>query len=135
MTIEVDEPTILLRSSVLGRNRWEVPCLSGNERWAAAVELVLRGEDGVLEATANPVTGRVLVTYVPGKISAPVEVLLRQALSFGPASAEEYMPPATGLATGVVGSLVSAELGCLLLKLAFAGCPAVGVTAGQPFSL
>src|SRR5882724_1749418 len=111
MTVALQDPTIFLRSQVPGRDRWEVPCLCGNERWSAAVELVLRGEEGVLDATANAATGRVLVTYAPGKVSAPVEVLLRQALSFGPASTEDYVPGATGLATGAFGALVSAELG------------------------
>jgi ATP-binding cassette, subfamily B, bacterial len=84
MTSAVSTPEILLRSRVPGRDRWNVPCLIGDERWSAAVELVLRGEEGVLDVTANPSTGRVLVTYVSAQLTVPIEVLLKNALQFGP---------------------------------------------------
>ena len=126
--LAVSTPETLLRSRVPGRDRWDVPCLVGNERWSAAVELVLRGEAGILGAIANPLTGRVLITYAPNDPSDAIEVLLHRALGFGPATHAECAPRSNRLLRGAVGTFVSVELGCLLVKLAFFGSPALGAT-------
>jgi hypothetical protein len=63
MSILAFNPDMSLRSRSHGRERWDVPCLLGQENRAAGVELVLRGEEGVLGASVNPVTGRALITY------------------------------------------------------------------------
>src|SRR4030088_1202729 len=68
-------------SRIRGRERWHVDGLKGNRRLAAAVQVALRGESGVEDAAANPLTGRVLVRYSPDHMQASVEVLIRQALA------------------------------------------------------
>src|SRR3977135_3519862 len=114
------------RSRVPGRERWDVPCLRRNPAWAEAVQSVLRGEEGVYSAVANPVTGRVLIEFHERNIAAPVEVLIRQALSFGPQNrAERARERLTQLQTrpNTLATLLSAELGCTLLKLSiFSSC-------------
>ena len=79
-----------LCSKIRGRERWHVKRLQDHPRLAAAVELVLQTEPGVLEARANPVTGRVLVLYDPVTLSYPIEALLRRALEASPLSREEF---------------------------------------------
>jgi hypothetical protein len=79
-----------LCSRIRGRERWQVKLLENHPRLAAAVELVLQTEPGVLEARANPVTGRVLVLYDPATLTDPVESLLRRALESSPLSREEF---------------------------------------------
>lgn len=121
--------TLTLRSRVAGRERWDVPCLLRNPAWTGAVQSVLRGEEGVYSAVANPVTGRVLIEFDESQIAAPVEVLIRQALSFGPLNcaelARERLTPRQTRPNSLT-MLLSAELGCTLLKLSiFSSCPCV----------
>src|SRR5260370_4170257 len=78
-----------IRSAVPGRERWEVPILKGNAPLAAAVQLLLRGEPGVIHAEANPVTGRVLITFHTAQIERAPQLMIRHALSFGPLSSSE----------------------------------------------
>ena len=54
-----------LRSAVPGRVRWDVQALLRAPRRASAVECALHDVPGVRHATANPVTGRVLVEFAP----------------------------------------------------------------------
>ena len=86
----VQQRRIRLCSRIPGRERWHVGGLQNHPRLAAAVELVLQTEPGVLEARANPVTGRVLVLYDPGSLSYPIEALLRRALEASPLSRDEF---------------------------------------------
>ncbi len=48
------QSALVLCSQVPGRERWYVNALEDNPRLAAAVELVLRSEEGILDAHANP---------------------------------------------------------------------------------
>lgn len=52
-----------LRSSIPGRERWEVDGLIGKRGVADALEKALRAEEGVLSVSANPVSGRVLIQF------------------------------------------------------------------------
>src|SRR5260370_1124062 len=83
VTRKVRDFSLKLCSGVKGRERWHVEGLQGNHRLAAAVELVLRSEQGITAATANPLTGRVLVHYLPGRLAVPVKSVLQAALAFG----------------------------------------------------
>jgi hypothetical protein len=46
-----------------GRVRIKIPQVKGAPQRALAVEQLLRGLDGVTDATANPITGNVLVLF------------------------------------------------------------------------
>ena len=59
-------PELVLRSSIPGRERWEVESLKGRIALAAALEKALRAEKGVMLARANPATGRVLIEFQVG---------------------------------------------------------------------
>jgi hypothetical protein len=126
-----------LCSAVPGRERWLVEELIGKPRWAAAVELVLRGEEGVETAVANPLTGRVLVRFSPSRLTAPVEILLRQALSFGPMSRRDFAARQTNSDFRLgPAHLVAAELGCFLVKMTLlGGCCFTGGAAAAMLSL
>jgi hypothetical protein len=122
-------------SRIRGRERWHVDGLKGNRRLSAAVEVALKGETGVEEAAVNPLTGRVLVRYLPDQIQASVEMLIRQALALDPMVDEklieqELSPPVTSNPFLVTKRLLAAELGCSLLKVLLLGgisCPAGGI--------
>jgi hypothetical protein len=113
--------------------------LTGNRRLAAAVELVLKGESGVLEAVANPLTGRVLVRYLPDQVKASVEVLVRRAITLAPIVESEVSRSVTSKPFLLSKRLLTAELGCSLFKLLFLGgvsCPVGGIwcAAGAIFA-
>jgi len=115
-----DNPVVMsIRSRVTGRERWEIPVLQDNPALAGAVELLLCGEPGVIDALANPVSGRLLIRFDPERITAPVEQLIRSALSFGPLNSRDVRISRgkTGR-RNAVRSLIVAELGCVLLKSA-----------------
>jgi hypothetical protein len=103
-------------SRVRGRERWQVAGIKGNKKLAAAVGVALRAETGIEEAIANPLTGRVLVRYLPNKIEAPVEVLIRRALVLFPGMEPKFSRPAS-TKPFLLPQLIKAELGCSLLKL------------------
>jgi len=101
--------------------------LRGNKRLAAAVEVALKGESGVEEAAANPLTGRVLVRYSPDRTQASVEMLIRQALALDPMIEQELSRPVASKPFLLTKRLLAAELGCSLFKLLVFGgisCPA-----------
>jgi hypothetical protein len=127
-----DRQTFDLRpcSRINGRERWYVAGLKGNERLARAVELALTGEPGVEEAVANPLTGRVLVRYLPGRVQGSVEMLIRRALSMDIMIERAFSRPVTSKPFLLPKRLFLAELGCSSLKfLLFGGisCPIAGI--------
>lgn len=69
-----------LRSGIRGRERWEVKALSGKSGVARELEEALLQHAGVLQARANPVSGRVLVLYRPSTPGLNVESLIRNSL-------------------------------------------------------
>jgi hypothetical protein len=117
-------------SRIRGRERWHVVGLKGNERLAAAVEVALKGESGVEEAVANPMTGRVLVRYSTEHVQASVEILIRRALALAPMIEQEFSRPVTSKLFLLPKRLLVAEAGCSLLKLLLLGgmsCPVGGI--------
>jgi hypothetical protein len=127
---------VVLCSQVRGRERWYVNALEDNPRLAAAVELVLRSEEGIQNAHANPLTGRVLVHYRPDLLSETIEALIHRALEFGPMSREEF----SSLRSKEPGTLsfhhlLAAEIGCSAIKMLLLGgfCPLVLSAAGLLF--
>ena len=110
--------------------------LEDNPRLAAAVELLLKSEEGILDAHANPLTGRVLVHYRPNLFSESIEALIHRALEFGPMSREEFSSLRSKEPdTLSFGHLLAAEIGCSAIKMLLLGgfCPLVLGAAGLLF--
>jgi hypothetical protein len=129
---------LVLCSRTTGRDRWYVDALKDRPRLAAAVELVLRTEDGIQDVRANPLTGRVLVCYDPAVVPAEsVENLIDRAIGFGPMSREEFA--LLGVSRSdywSLSSLVAAELVCCLFPmLALGGICSLGRNAAVAFFL
>ena len=120
-TTERQESSLKPCSRIRGRERWQVGGLRGNELLAAALEVALKGEAGVEEAVANPLTGRVLVRYSPDHVQAPVEILIRRALALDPVLEREFSRPLPSKLFLLPTRLLAAELGCSLLKLLLLG--------------
>jgi hypothetical protein len=120
-TVERQEFSLKPCSRIRGRERWHVGGLRGNERLAAALEVALKGEPGVEEAVANPLTGRVLVRYSPDHVQASVESLIRRALALDPMMEREFSRPVISKLFVLPTRLLAAELGCSLLKLLLVG--------------
>ena len=122
-------PAMVLCSRIPGRERWYVDALEDNPRLAATVEVVLRSEEGVLDARANPLTGRVVVRYQPGVPSESIEALIHRAVEFGPMSEAEFSSFRSKKAptTGSFHHLLAAELACCAVNLILLGefCPFV----------
>jgi hypothetical protein len=125
------QPIKVLRSRVRGRERWYVDGLEDHPRLAAAIELVLRSEEGIEEVCANPLTGRVLVRYRPDSVSESVETMLGRAIEAGPMSREEFAALRPELPrSSFSGQLVTAEIACCLSHIVVFGglCP-IGLAA------
>lgn len=76
------EPSeIQLRSSIRGRERWEVKALYKRPRTARALENALLLHPGILQVHANPVTGRILVLYSPDAPDLDLVALIQNSLS------------------------------------------------------
>lgn len=108
-------------SRIRGRERWHVAGLRGNSRLAARVEVALKGESGVEEAVANPMTGRVLVRYLPDHVQDSVEMLIRRALAIDPMIEPEFSRAVQSKLVLLPKRLLAAELGCSLLKILLLG--------------
>ncbi|WP_144429505.1 ABC transporter ATP-binding protein [Myxococcus hansupus] len=87
-----------LRSSLPGRERWEVDALSDAPALAAALEKALLSHVGVSKVSASAVSGRVLVFFIPDTLVTPVESLLREALQR--LSSEPTSEPERGAVSG-----------------------------------
>jgi Heavy metal associated domain 2 len=132
------QPGMVLCSRVQGRERWYIDALEDNPRLAATVESVLRSEDGIEHATANPLTGRVLVRYSPDAVSETVQDLILRAVAFGPMSEEEFSMLAPRKSSDLSAShFLAAEIGCSALKMFVLGgtCPGALAAAGLLFLL
>ena len=118
---------MVLRSRIRGRQRWYVDVLEDNPRLAAAVELVLRSEEGIHGASANPLTGRILVHHDPDLLPEFIEALIHRAIEFGPMSREEFsaLRPHGNHGVGKhfsgYGHLIAAEIGCSIIKIFLLG--------------
>ncbi|MCU1276453.1 MAG: Lipid export ATP-binding/permease protein MsbA [Bryobacterales bacterium] len=107
-----------VRSRVPGRERWNIPVLRDNPALCAAVELVLRGDPGVIDAHASSSTGSLLLRFEPGRIADPSEQLIRSALSLGPLNLREMRMSSGDAGRNALRSFFFVELGCVLLKSA-----------------
>lgn len=63
-------------SSSYGRERWHVPIVYGDSGIAARLEGLLAGITGIRQVSANPVTGRILIQFDPGKIQKKIHASL-----------------------------------------------------------
>lgn len=125
------QPKMVLRSRVPGRERWYVDAVEDNPRLAAAVDLVLRSEEGIEEVLANPLTGRVLVRYQPGSVSESIQTLLCRAIAAGPMSVEEFAAFRHEQPRGSFSKhLLTTEIACSLSHMLLFGgfCP-IGLAA------
>lgn len=76
-----DASHIRLLSATKGRERWEVKAIGRKPGVARELEKTLLQYPGVLDANANPVSGRVLVLYSPATVGLHVESMIREALT------------------------------------------------------
>jgi cation-transporting P-type ATPase C len=110
---------ISILSNVPGRQRWSVPAIDSKPLLAAALEVALRKEPTVLSVKANPLTGRVLVKWLPTQEAPPIKALILAALATGPVSTAVYKklhPAPEGKARKLIGKLI---LGGIKLTLVF----------------
>src|SRR4051794_22281264 len=72
--------------SMPGNTRWNCPVLYSDSRLAQRVESILRGRSGITQVTANPLTGRLRVLYLPTQsqeeIAPLCEDAIREALAY-----------------------------------------------------
>jgi manganese/zinc-transporting P-type ATPase C len=81
---------ISILSNVPGRQRWSVPEIDSRPHLAMAIEVALRKDPAVLLVTANPLTGRVLVKWLPSQEAPAIEALILAAMDSGPVSPAVY---------------------------------------------
>jgi ATP-binding cassette, subfamily B, bacterial len=86
---------IRLRSAIPGRERWEAEGIYRRPRLAQQVQFALASTPGVLQAEANPITGRILVVYDPETFDGSVEALIQRILdnSFAAKLPQEEIRP------------------------------------------
>lgn len=72
--------SMVLVSSVPGRQRWRVPALESRARVAAAVEVALRKQSAVTQVKANPLTGRLLIQWDAARPPRNIESIIQRAL-------------------------------------------------------
>jgi ATP-binding cassette, subfamily B, bacterial len=127
MQSAIDLDGCRLLSQLPGRERWQIPALLRQPQVVAQVESRLANEPGVLAASANPVSGRLLILYEPRlaaeAVARMVRAALLAALGFASSSAASNEPaeePAeepgltaaevAGGAALVVGAVAAAKL-------------------------
>jgi ATP-binding cassette subfamily B protein len=74
-------PALRLCSALPGRERWEVEGLRRTPSLAERLENALRGRSGVKDATASPITGRILVLFHEPALEHNVKALLIEILT------------------------------------------------------
>jgi len=128
-------PEMILLSNVPGRQRWRVPAIDSKPRLAAAVELALRNESGVLLVKANPLTGRILLKWHPSQRPPEIRPIVCRALDKGPVSLAVYQKH-LGTPDRKVRTLIhklvlgGIKLSLILLSRAAWGAVATGPLAG-----
>jgi len=83
-------PQMDLLSDIPGRQRWRVPAIDSRPRLAAAVEIALRKQSGVLLVKANPLTGRILIKWHPSQKAPEIKSIVCKVLKTGPLSENAY---------------------------------------------
>jgi cation-transporting P-type ATPase C len=79
-----------LRSDVPGRQRWQAPALYRKPRYAAAVEIALEQTAGVISATANAVTARLLVVFDRAMPAGRIVEAIARAMTAVALTADQY---------------------------------------------
>ncbi|MGW2418773.1 ABC transporter ATP-binding protein [Streptomyces sp. NPDC001709] len=74
-------PTLRARSVIPGRQRWDVEAVCGRPGVARLIEEFLEQDEDIVEAHANPVTGRVLVRHDPDVPPQRIAGRLREAVT------------------------------------------------------
>lgn len=74
-------PALRLCSALPGRERWEIEGLRRQPTLAEQLEIAMRAHAGVKEAAANPLTGRVLITFHEPSLGISVHALLVEILT------------------------------------------------------
>src|SRR5262245_2397707 len=100
------------RSILPGRQRWEIAALRDNVSLARSIERWLRTEEGILDAVANPNTGRLLILHDPSFSIDAVVSLIRASVEL--AENATFVPseePASSLPS--LAGLVLASSGAL----------------------
>jgi len=77
---EADLEAMRVRSAIPGRERWEVAALRKRPLLAKELASAMRRHPAVLDATANPLTGRILVFYIPDTPGFDCGALLQDRL-------------------------------------------------------
>jgi hypothetical protein len=103
-----------------GRLRVRVAAIKKAPEQAAAAERALRQERGILDVTANPVTGSILVQYDPDRTSSEV-ILARLADRGFPTSSSE--PSSLSQFSNELGKTLGKELVKIALVELFACGP------------
>jgi cation-transporting P-type ATPase C len=87
------EATLELRSAVPGRQRWRIRSLQSRPQWAGPIERALEQVPGVLSASANPDTGRLLVICEPSVSAEHLRQSITAALPVSLAVAKRQRQP------------------------------------------
>lgn len=90
--------TLRARSVISGRQRWDVAILCGRPVLARLIETLLNDDEDIIEAHANPVTGRVLVLHDPGippqHIAGRVGEAVTRSVAYAQSCADRAIAPA-----------------------------------------
>jgi P-type Ca2+ transporter type 2C len=86
------EPVQILHASVPGRARFHVPILRGSEALMRRLETDLGGLSGIWSASANPVTGNILVYFDPAVGSESVADRVGKLLAGYPTPESSNLP-------------------------------------------
>jgi manganese/zinc-transporting P-type ATPase C len=89
-TVELKNSKISIRSEIPGRIRWDIPFLRERPRYAAALEVAIERQDGVISVEATPRTARLLVRYKAPQNPASIKMVVESALSVAPLSSIAY---------------------------------------------
>jgi manganese/zinc-transporting P-type ATPase C len=128
-------PQMDLLSDIPGRQRWRVPRIDSKPRLAAAVEIALRRETGVLFVKANPLTGRILIKWDPSQRRPGIKSIIAKALETGPVSESAYVklrPAPDRKLRKLIGKLV---LGGIKLSLVLFSRMAWGAVGAGPLAV
>jgi cation-transporting P-type ATPase C len=134
--VSLKEPELRLLSRIPGRERWSVPSIQDRPRFAAAVGAALRREPSVIEAEANPLTGRVLLRWDPRGPAPDRNIILRRALRVHPVGPHVLVliraeRKKDGKLRRLMGKLI---FGGAKLLLIFSNRLIWGAVAASPFS-
>ena len=126
---------VLLISSVPGRQRWRVPAIESRPRLAAAVEIALKRHSRAAMVKANPVTGKILITWHPSQRPVGVTAVISRAVEAGPLSDANYLKlrgAPDGKARKLVNKLIlgGVKLSLILFSRIIWGAVAAGPLAG-----